>query len=49
MIKIKSVNDHESEVADYLADLFLKYGIESKKVKYSEGRESLVATYIKGE
>ena len=41
VIKIKSVNDHESDVADYLADLFRKYGIESEKVKYSEGREKL--------
>ncbi len=48
IIKIKSVNDNESEVADYLAELFQKHGIESEKVKYSEGRESLVATYKKG-
>lgn len=49
IIKIKSVNDNESEVADYFANLFQKHGIESEKVKYSEGRESLVATYKKGE
>ncbi|MFD2212032.1 ArgE/DapE family deacylase [Virgibacillus halophilus] len=49
VIKIKSVNDNESEVADYLADLFQKYEIESEKIKYSEGRESLIATYKKGE
>lgn len=48
IIKIKSVNDNESEVADYFANLFRKHGIESEKVKYSEGRESLVATYKKG-
>lgn len=47
IIKIKSVNDNESEVADYLADLFQKYGIESEKVTYSEGRESFVAIYKK--
>ncbi|MFD1067468.1 ArgE/DapE family deacylase [Oceanobacillus locisalsi] len=49
IIKIKSVNDNESQVADYLSDLFQKYGIESEKVKYSEGRENLVATYKKGD
>ncbi|WP_339181073.1 ArgE/DapE family deacylase [Oceanobacillus sp. FSL W7-1293] len=49
IIKIKSVNDNESEVADYFAELFQKHGIESEKVKYSEGRESLVATYKKGD
>ncbi|WHX25019.1 ArgE/DapE family deacylase [Virgibacillus halodenitrificans] len=49
VIKIKSVNDYESKVADYLANLFKKYGIESQKVKYCEGRESLVATYKKGD
>ncbi|WP_080875837.1 ArgE/DapE family deacylase [Oceanobacillus timonensis] len=49
IIKIKSVNDNESEVADYLGGLFQKYGIESEKVTYSEGRESLVATYKKGD
>lgn len=49
VIKIKSVNDNESEVADYLADLFHKNEIESEKVKYCEGRESLVATYKKGD
>lgn len=48
VIRIKSVNDNESEVADYLAELFEKHGISSEKVKYSEGRESLVATYKKG-
>ncbi|RDW16746.1 ArgE/DapE family deacylase [Oceanobacillus chungangensis] len=49
VIKIKSVNDKEAEVADYLANLFEKHGIESEKVKYREGRESLVATYKKGD
>lgn len=49
VIKIKSVNENEAEVADYLANLFREYGIESGKVKYSEGRESLVAIYKKGE
>ena len=43
VIKIASENDHEQLVAEYYKKLLASYGIESKLVKYSEGRCSLVA------
>ncbi|MDT2523746.1 ArgE/DapE family deacylase [Enterococcus raffinosus] len=48
VIRIKSVNDNEAEVAQYFADLLKKYGIESERVQYKEGRDNLVATVKKG-
>lgn len=45
LVKIKSVNGNETEVADYLKNLFIEHGIpdqDIQKVKYVEGRESLV-------
>lgn len=45
IVKIKSVNAHEKDVADYLADLFTKYDIESKQVEYAKGRNNLVAEF----
>ena len=43
IIAIKTVNENEIEVANYLKDLFGKYGIESKIVPVTETRVNLVA------
>ena len=43
MIAIKSVNENEIEVANYLKDLFASYGIESKIVPVTDTRVNLVA------
>ncbi len=48
IVQIKTVNDNEEEVANYLADLLKEYGIDSYGVKYDEGRVSLVAD-VKGQ
>ena len=43
VIAMKSVNENEIEVANYLQDLFAKYGIESKIVPVTDTRVNLVA------
>ena len=43
LIKIKSINGNEEEVATYLQNLLKNHGIDSKLIKYAEGRSSLVA------
>lgn len=43
LIGIKSVNENEIEVANYLKDLFAEYGIESKIVPVTNTRVNLVA------
>lgn len=43
LIAIKSVNENEIEVANYLRDLFAEYGIESKIVPVTDTRVNLVA------
>ena len=43
LIAIKSVNENEIEVANYLKDLFAEYGIESKIVPVTKTRVNLVA------
>jgi succinyl-diaminopimelate desuccinylase len=43
MIAIKSVNENEIEVANYLKDLFAQYGIETKMVPVTNSRVNLVA------
>ena len=43
IIAIKSVNENEIEVANYLKELFSKYGIESKIVPVTETRVNLIA------
>lgn len=50
IISIKSVNDNETEVADYIASLFAKYKtVNIQKVNYAENRDNLVVTMgIKG-
>lgn len=48
MIKIKSINGNEEEVAIYLQNLLKNHGIDSKLIKYAEGRSSLVAEIKKG-
>ena len=49
IVQIKSVNENEEEVANYLKDLFKKYEIDSTLVNYSPGRSSLVAELSNGE
>lgn len=43
LIAIKSVNEKEIEVANYLKELFSQYGIESKIVPVTETRVNLIA------
>ncbi|WP_028274491.1 ArgE/DapE family deacylase [Atopococcus tabaci] len=43
VIAIKSVNENEIEVANYLKELFAEYGIESKIVPVTDTRVNLVA------
>lgn len=43
LIAIKSVNENEIEVANYLKELFAEYGIESKIVPVTDTRVNLVA------
>ncbi|MFD1454242.1 ArgE/DapE family deacylase [Levilactobacillus lanxiensis] len=43
VIKLNTVNGHEKLVADYLADLLKKHGIDSKLIAYEPDRVSLVA------
>ncbi|WP_157456700.1 ArgE/DapE family deacylase [Carnobacterium maltaromaticum] len=49
IIKINSTNGNEKEVATYLENVFINYGIKSKQVEYSEGRSSLVTEIGEGE
>jgi len=45
LIRIPSVNDCETEVADYLANLFASYPqAQVEKVPYAPGRDNLVVT-----
>lgn len=48
LIKIKSVNGNEKEVAEYLSKLLKKYGITSTIVDYSSNRFNLVAQISQG-
>ncbi|WP_099203471.1 ArgE/DapE family deacylase [Miniphocaeibacter massiliensis] len=43
IVKIKSVNGNELEVAEYIKKLLNEHGIKSELIEYSEGRSSLVA------
>ncbi|THE13781.1 ArgE/DapE family deacylase [Bacillus timonensis] len=43
IIAIKSINENEIEVANYLKDLFAEYGIDSKIVPVTDTRVNLVA------
>lgn len=45
LIQIPSVNDHEAQVADYIASLFAPYPqAKIEKVTYAPGRDNLVVT-----
>lgn len=45
LIQIPSVNDHEAQVADYIASLFTPYPqAQIEKVTYAPGRDNLVVT-----
>lgn len=43
LVAIKSVNDHELQVAKYLQRLFAKYGITAKLLPLAANRADLVA------
>ncbi len=50
IVRIKSVNSNEKEVAEYLQNLLNEYDIESELIDWEEpGRSNLVATIQKGE
>ncbi|MFL8888533.1 ArgE/DapE family deacylase [Helcococcus kunzii] len=49
ILKIKTENDNEKEVAIYLKNLLNENGIESELVEFDEGRCSLVAEISNGE
>ncbi|MDY3986575.1 ArgE/DapE family deacylase [Peptoniphilaceae bacterium SGI.137] len=48
VIRIASENDHEQAVAEYYQKLLASHNIESKLVKYADGRCSLVAEIENG-
>lgn len=48
IVKVKSVNDNEKDVADYLEKLFSDNGIESKHIANNETRHNLVAEHTNG-
>ena len=43
IVQIKSVNEKEEEVANYLQKVLAKYGVDSHLVNYSPGRSNLIA------
>ena len=43
VIKIKSINNHEKEVALYYQSLLSKHGIESTIIEYEGNRANLIA------
>jgi len=50
IVRIKSVNSNEKDVAEYLQNLLNEYDIESELIDWEEpGRSNLVATIQKGE
>lgn len=45
LIQIPSVNDHEADVADYIADLFAPYPqAKVERLTYAPGRDNLIVT-----
>ncbi len=48
LIRIKSVNGNEGEVAAYLNQLLNQHGIQGEIISHTEGRDNLVATYQNG-
>ncbi|EOS7904762.1 ArgE/DapE family deacylase [Enterococcus hirae] len=49
LIRIKSVNGNEGEVAAYLNQLLNQHGIQGEIISHTEGRDNLVATYYNGQ
>lgn len=49
LIRIKSVNGNEGEVAAYLNHLLNQHGIQGEIISHTEGRDNLVATYHNGQ
>lgn len=43
LVAVKSVNDHELQIAKYLQRLFAKYGITAKLLPLAANRADLVA------
>ncbi|WEV43966.1 ArgE/DapE family deacylase [Lactobacillus sp. ESL0684] len=44
IIALDTTNDHESQIADYLTDLFKDYPVKIDRVTYTPGRDNLVIT-----
>ncbi|RYK43659.1 succinyl-diaminopimelate desuccinylase, partial [Enterococcus faecium] len=49
IIRIKSVNGNEGEVAAYLNKLLARHDITGEIVSYRDGRDNLIARYQKGQ
>lgn len=49
IIRIKTENNNEQEVAEYLQNLLKEHDIDSKLIQYSPGRSNLVAEISNGE
>ncbi len=49
IIRIKSVNGNEGEVAAYLNKILEKHGIIGEIFSYSNGRDNLIAQFQKGQ
>ena len=52
LISIKSVNDHEAAVANYIESLFKPYedqGVKIERVSYAPDRDNLIVTIGEGE
>ena len=49
ILKIKSVNGNEEEVAIYIQQLLAKHGIESKLIEYQANRSNLIAEIGSGQ
>src|SRR5699024_3624912 len=43
LVSIKSVNDYEIEVCEYLKNLLSQHGIDSKIIKINDTRDNLIA------
>lgn len=43
IIRIRTENDHETEVANYLQALLTEHGIDSELIELEPGRSNLVA------
>ena len=49
IVAIDTQDKDEKKVADYLAQLFKKYGIDARNIEVSPGRDNLIASFGEGE